>query len=108
MSCPVCDNTGLVGMAFCSCVAGKRKRREAQARASASVQVVAHPESTWVNSSAVDAALSMASKKLEGATTKLGNLRFVLNRQCGEDDVKKAEKVLRLASELLDAMEWKS
>lgn len=107
MSCPVCDNTGLVGMSFCSCVAGKRKRREAQARASASVQVQVAATS-WVNATAVDEALREASKKLEGATTKLGNLRFVLNRQCGEDDAKKAEKVLRLASELLDAMEWKS
>lgn len=60
---------------------------------------------TWVNASAVDAALSQASKKVDSAAAKFGPLRVSCNRKCGEDDVEKAEKILRLASDLLKTME---
>lgn len=60
---------------------------------------------TWVNANAVDAALSETGKKLDAATSKLGPLRRVLNRQCDEEDVQKAEKILRLASDLLKIMD---
>ena len=49
----------------------------------------------------------MSFQEDERAAAKFGSLRVGLNRQCGEDDVAKAKKILQLASQLLAAMEWR-
>ena len=96
MICPDCNNTGMRGMSFCSCSSGDRKRAAAGGGAK-----------TWASASVVDEALREASQEVERTAAKFGSLRVGLNRQCGEDDVAKAKKILQLASQLLAAMEWR-